>query len=257
MKTKKLFLAALIFSSLLILQSGCKKDKDEESKPPPANNVGGNGCEGITTVNHGGQIYNTVEIGNQCWLKENLNIGTRINDSQNQTNNQTIEKYCYDNNEANCDEYGGLYQWNEMMQYTTTQGTQGICPTGWHIPTDNEWKILEGTIDSQYGVGDTVWDHLCYREYDAGKKLKSTSGWISNGNGSDTYGLRALPGGYSKNDGYFSYIEEHAFFWSSTEYDSNHAWYRYLWSVESGVGRYYSTDNYGKGHGFSVRCLKD
>jgi len=77
-------------------------------------------CPGIPTVTYQGQVYNTVLIGSQCWLKENLNVGTMINGSQNQTNNSTIEKYCYDNDPANCDEYGGLYQWDEMMQYTTT-----------------------------------------------------------------------------------------------------------------------------------------
>jgi hypothetical protein len=76
-------------------------------------------CDGISSILYSGQIYNTVAIGYQCWLKENLNIGTRINGSQNQTDNGIIEKYCYDDNESNCDEYGGLYQWDEMMQYTT------------------------------------------------------------------------------------------------------------------------------------------
>ena len=85
-----------------------------------------------------GQIYNTVQIGTQCWMAENMNIGTRINGSGDQTNNGTIEKYCYDDNEANCDTNGGLYQWNEMMQYTTMEGAQGICPAGWHIATDAE-----------------------------------------------------------------------------------------------------------------------
>ena len=61
---------------------------------------------------------------------------------QEMTNNGIIEKYCYDNDPVNCATYGGLYQWDEMMQYTTQQGTQGICPAGWHLPTDAEWTIL-------------------------------------------------------------------------------------------------------------------
>jgi uncharacterized protein (TIGR02145 family) len=77
-----------------------------------------------------------------------------INVSQYQSNNSIIEKYCYDNNLDSCTKYGGLYQWNEIMQYTTQQGVQGICPTGWHLPTDEEWKVLEGAADSQYGIGD-------------------------------------------------------------------------------------------------------
>jgi len=83
------------------------------SATPPA----GLPCPGMPTVVYGGQTYNTVQIGTQCWLKENLNIGTKIPGTQNQANNGTIEKYCYNNDEANCAIYGGLYQWNEMMQY--------------------------------------------------------------------------------------------------------------------------------------------
>ncbi|MCD4680222.1 MAG: hypothetical protein K8S00_07525, partial [Bacteroidales bacterium] len=88
-----------------------------------------------------GQAYNTVQIGDQCWMAENLNIGERISSSMNQTNNGVIEKYCI-NNPGNCDEYGGFYQWNEMMEYSTIAGSQGICPNGWHVPTYDEWTIL-------------------------------------------------------------------------------------------------------------------
>ena len=90
-----------------------------------------------------GKIYGTVQIGSQCWMSENLNIGTRINSGVIMTDNDTIEKYCYDNLEANCDTSGGLYRWDEMMQYVTTDSTQGICPKGWHLPGDEEWKTLE------------------------------------------------------------------------------------------------------------------
>jgi uncharacterized protein (TIGR02145 family) len=142
-----------------------------------------------------GNVYNTVLIGTQCWMKENLKVGTMINGGQKQTNNGIIEKYCYNNNTANCDIYGGLYQWDEMMGYSATPGVQGICPPDWHIPTDDEWKILEGTVDSQYGVGHSIWNNDGLRGFDAGKNLKSTSGWSSGGNGTDLYGFGALPGG--------------------------------------------------------------
>ena len=75
-------------------------------------------------------------------MAENLNVGTRISGSSNQTNNSIIEKYCYDDLEANCNTYGGLYQWDEAMQYSATEGVKGICPTGWHLPTDAEWTTL-------------------------------------------------------------------------------------------------------------------
>ncbi|MBK7631804.1 MAG: hypothetical protein IPJ23_14080 [Ignavibacteriales bacterium] len=81
-----------------------------------------------------GKTYGTVLIGTQCWMKENLNVGTMIQGNSNQSNNGVKEKYCYNNDTANCSIYGGLYQWNEAMQYVTTEGARGICPEGW-IPT--------------------------------------------------------------------------------------------------------------------------
>jgi uncharacterized protein (TIGR02145 family) len=159
-----------------------------------------------TAVSHGGKNYQTVQIGTQCWFKENLNIGTRINGSQDQTNNGVIEKYCYDDNEANCNTYGGLYQWDELMQYVTTQGAKGLCPDGWHIPTDAEWTTL-----TTYPGGESV----------AGGKMKSTSGWYNNGNGSNSSGFTALPGGRS--------------------YDDDNL----------------SRDDYDKTYGRSCRCLQD
>jgi hypothetical protein len=93
-----------------------------------------------------GKKYATIKIGTQCWMAENLNVGTRITGdvwpSQN-TPTEIIEKYCYDDQESNCDIYGGMYTWNELMQYSTTEGVQGICPEGWHLPTDAEWCVLE------------------------------------------------------------------------------------------------------------------
>ena len=211
-------------------------------------------CPGIPTVTYEGQVYNTVLIGEQCWLKENLNIGTLINGTEEMTDNGIIEKYCYDNNNtANCDEYGGLYQWNEMMQYVTTEGTQGICPAGWHIPTDDEIKILEGTIDSQYPVGDPIWNNTGFRGYDAGLNLKSTSGWNYNLNGLDVFGFTGLPGGLRYTNGDFYYVGENTYFWSSTENNNYNAWYRSLNCYSYGVNR----DDTGKDFGLSVRCLKD
>ncbi|MCD4736058.1 MAG: T9SS type A sorting domain-containing protein [Bacteroidales bacterium] len=131
-------------------------------------------CPGLPTFTYEQQLYYTVQIGGQCWMKENLNVGIKISGSQSSTNNGTIEKYCHNNSTANCDIYGALYQWNEMMQYTSDTTAQGICPEGWHIPTDHEWKVLEGTVDSQYGVGDPEWNGELWRGFDAGGNLKET-----------------------------------------------------------------------------------
>ena len=92
------------------------------------------------------QSYGTVLIGDQCWMAKNLNVGTMTGGTVNQTDNGTIEKYCYANNPANCETYGGLYQWNEAMQYSTTPAAQGICAMGWHIPTHDEFTTLERAV---------------------------------------------------------------------------------------------------------------
>jgi hypothetical protein len=81
-------------------------------------------------IDHDGHKYPTVQIGIQTWMAENLNVGTLINDTTSANNNGILEKYCYEDNESNCDVYGGLYQWNELMNYDTTPGIQGICPPG-------------------------------------------------------------------------------------------------------------------------------
>ena len=128
------------------------------------------------TVTYAGRIYNTVLVGTQCWLKENLDIGTRIDGSQNQTNNGMIEKYCYADNPLNCDTYGGLYQWDEAMQYVTTQGAQGICPPGWHIPTLAEFQTLSSAVS-----GD-------------GNALKRQDQGSGSGQGTNTSGFFVLRG---------------------------------------------------------------
>jgi len=197
--------------------------------------------------------YATILIGTQCWMAENLNVGTRINGNSNQTDNGIIEKYCYDDLESNCDIYGGLYQWDETMQYSMQQGVQGICPPGWHVPSDEEWKILEGTVDSQYGVGDSEWDATGWRGYDAGETLKSTNGWSYSGNGTDLYGFTALPGGYRGDTGSFNHLGNHGLWWSSTENNGSTTWTRNLHYGNVKVAR----NGRSKTDGYSLRCLKD
>ena len=205
------------------------------------------------TINYSGQVYNTVLIGTQCWFKENLNIGIRINGNQNQTDNSQTEKYCYADDENNCDTYGGLYQWDEMMEYSTMQGAQGICPTDWHIPTDNEWKILEGTVDSQYGVGDAEWDGMGARGFDVGYNLKSTDVWQSNGAGSDAFGFTALPGGYTNETGFFNTMGSYGFWWTSSLDNSSDSFNRMLWYDSYLSSRAPSSFE----HGYSIRCIKN
>ena len=220
-------------------------------------------CPGTPTVTYEGQVYNTVLIGSQCWLKENLNAGSRIDASISQTNNPTIEKYCYDNLESNCNIYGGMYQWDEMMAYSTTPGAQGICPSGWHIPTDQEWKTLEGNVDNTYGVGDPQWDLTSWRGDDVGGGLKdtTTTHWNSpNSGATNSSGFTALPGGfYHSGSDIFFYIHEYQYFWTSKDdnggvFGSTFAWFRTLRYDGTTIYRH---GNQLKAYGTYVRCLKD
>lgn len=210
-------------------------------------------CPGTPTVEYEGQVYNTIQIFSQCWLKENLNVGVMIPVEQDMTDNDTIEKYCYDNDPTNCDHYGGLYQWDETMQYSVLLEAQGICPQGWHLPTDEEWKVLAGAADSQFGIGDQIWDEIGSRGFDAGTNLKTISGWLYGGNGTDIFGFSGLPGGYSwlgifYNDGF------HGDYWSTLKYGWDEVWFIKLLYNNPRVFRF---NDYGKEVGFSVRCVRN
>ena len=165
----------------------------------------------------------------------------RIIGSANQTNNGIIEKYCYNNDDANCAIYGGLYQWDEAMQYVTTEGTQGICPIGWHLPTDAEWTLL--TI---FLGGESI----------AGGKMKEagTAHWYAPNTGAtNSSGFTALGSGYRNNSGNFYNLKYDEIFWSSSQADATTAWYRYLVYNYESEGRY----NDYKTNGISCRCVKD
>ena len=200
-------------------------------------------CPGLPTVLYEGKTYHTLLIGTQCWLRENLNIGTRVNLEISQSDNGIIEKYCYNDDENNCNIYGGLYQWNEMMQYTTTVGAQGICPAGWHIPYQEDWNILVDFIGG-YQI--------------AGKKLKSTGTleagtglWHIPNSGTNDYCFTAHPAGQRANAyaslGYFTW------YWESEQLTSIEAIYVALNNYMDEMGNYYMYKSYG----LSVRCLKD
>jgi len=188
-----------------------------------------------------GNNYPVVGIGTQVWMAQNLNIGTRINGSDEQTDNQVIEKYCYDDLESNCDVYGGLYQWDEMMQYVTTEGTQGICPAGWHVPTDGEWIELTNYLGGEGVAGGMM-------------KESGITHWSSPNTGAtNSSGFTALPGGARDYDGSFNGITYNAYFWSSTVSSFTNSWYWFLYyEFEFLCG--YPGD---KTHGFSCRCMKD
>ncbi len=198
-------------------------------------------CGDTYTDERDGQNYHTVQIDDQCWMKENLNIGQMILTPANPSNNETIEKYCYDNEIENCDEYGGLYMWNEMMNYTSDEITQGICPDGWHIPTTDEWATL-----TNYLGGLEV----------AGGKLKEIgmAHWqYPNTGGTNTSGFTGLPAGNIA-FGNFTSLYLNALFWSSSQSFGGNAWTRGLVFQNAAVAPApLNKENYG----ISVRCIKD
>ena len=195
-----------------------------------------------------GQVYKTVQIGEQVWIAQNLNLETEIS-------------WCgggSDIAEGDCAIYGRLYTWAAAIDSvklandvknpldcghgktcTLPDTVCGICPPGWHLPTDTEWENLFTAVGGRST---------------AGKALKSQTGWYNNGNGTDAFGFSALPAGDSDNDN--EEVSEggtNADFWSSTEDSSNSAYDMYLYY---GYERA-SSDNLHKSHGFSVRCVKD
>ena len=230
--------------------------------------VGGGGFTcGISTVTDvDGNEYNTVLIGDQCWMAENLNTGVHINASTAQTDNDIIEKYCYNNSEVNCDTYGGLYQWNEVMQYSTTPGVvQGICPTDWHVPSDSEWtELVDYVVNQGYPNN---WDdpNGASNALKSCRQVNSPLGgdcatsehprWnVSDFHyGFDVFGFSALPGGGTIGNNFFILIGELGDWWSSTENEAHNVW---------GIGMYYSdgsvsSSSLNKTSGYSVRCVKD
>jgi uncharacterized protein (TIGR02145 family) len=189
-----------------------------------------------------GKVYHTILIGSQCWMKENLDAGTMILNSVLPANNGTIEKYCYQNDVNNCTVYGGLYKWDEMMNYSVTEGTQGICPADWHVATDGEW-----TAASNLWGGESI----------AGGKMKEsgTTHWNApNTDATNESGMTTLPGGYLTTDnGTFSNLHTNGNWWVSTQWDVAQAWDRGMYHDNATIVRNYNQKSYS----FSVRCVKN
>ena len=204
----------------------------------------------VACIDSDGNRYTTVHtaIGTssaQTWMAENLKVGVRINVAQSQANNGIIEHFCYGDNDNNCLVYGGLYQWNEMMQYADTLGViKGICPDGWHIPTINEWSVLVTFLG-----GTEI----------AGSKLKEIGNahWLSpNNDATNECGFTALPAGWfdSVFANGFSDIGAHACFWTSLSKSGIFIDYYYL-DLSKDWYFVYVLENPPRWDGYSVRCI--
>ncbi|MCF8403891.1 MAG: hypothetical protein K9H58_08100 [Bacteroidales bacterium] len=216
---------------------------------------GSQACGGAIIDDRDGQSYSTVQIGDQCWMAENLKIGSMVLNTTTMTDNGTIEKYCYGNVESSCEEWGGLYQWQEAMAYTNIEGAQGICPNGWHLPTDNEWCTLENYLDPTISCVQTG-----ARGVDGGGKLKEagTSHWNEpNSGATNSSGFSAIPGGYKRftsGNFNFEFLGDYGFWWTSTlRIAYPQSYMRHLFFDSPQIRR----DYIAWGWGFSVRCVKD
>lgn len=202
---------------------------------------------GILMDTRDNNAYTTVIIDDKIWLADNLRYeisGKEITNNSTWSNNNTYDGWRYfDNDKTTYSAYGVLYQW---------EAAKIACPSGWHLPSDDEWKTLEIFL----GMSQSVADERGYRGTDEGKKLKSTSGWYSGGNGTNVYGFDANGGGYGYSDGRFtSPFYQSAGFWSSSQYlsYSTDAIVRFLHAGEDKINSNY----YSNRSGLSVRCLKD
>ena len=185
-------------------------------------------------------MENTIKIGNQVWTSKNLDVETYRNgdvipqvQDQNAWANLKTGAWCYYKNKtSNGKKYGKLYNWYAVND------KRGLAPKGFHIPSDAEWTIL-----TDYLGGEEV----------VGTEMKSSTGWDSNGNGTNSSGFAGFPGGVRYNNGAFGDIGRGGYWWSATENSSGYAWYRAL-SYDNGLV-YRGNDH--RHYAFSVRCLGD
>ncbi len=222
---KKLKITTLVYCLILAINScGIEKEDQPETQPPVDSVI-------VTTLKE-------VTIGNQVWTSKNLDVSTYRNgddiplvEDAEKWKNLTTGAWCYyENKTGKGSTYGKLYNWYAVND------PRGLAPKGYHIPTDAEWTIL-----------------TTYLGTDAAAKMKSTTGWKEDGNGTNESGFAGLPGGYRDGNGFFASIGASGYWWSSSEDGSSNALCRYLYNSNGNVNRNYNDKLYG----FSVRCLRD
>ena len=199
-------------------------------------------------ISHEGYDYSTVQIGDQCWFAENCRYLPVVSpSSEGNTTDPYYYVYGYQGTDvitaqaqATYSTYGVLYNWPAVME-------PGICPSNWHIPTDLEWQTMEIALGmSASDASSTGW-----RGTDQGSQMKSTIGWNSGGNGSNSSGLTALPGGYRDSGGFY-YDGVYGNWWSASE-SGSYSWRRGLGSSNDIVYR----SNVSRSEGFSARCVRN
>lgn len=180
-----------------------------------------------------GNVYSTVVIGEQTWMQQNLRITVDPDSIQ-------VTSYTYSLNESYAATYGRLYTWDVAMNGSVSEKARGLCPAGWHIPSDEEWKILEMYLGMTRTEADLV---NVWRGQGVGTKL-------GKGGGS---GYEALYAGRRASSGGYSLLDQYEYIWTSTE-SGSYAWRRCLDKSQTTSGRF---NTFPKSYGFSVRCIKD
>ena len=228
----------LALAALAVIAVGCAKTavrKDVDTVQTAAAAASTDTVGGTFTDSRDAKTYRMVRIGKLTWMAENLNF---VTDSS----------ACYKNADSNCTKYGRLYNWDDAMK---------ACPAPWRVPSDEDWDSLTVAAGGQRvedGYGSYYWKF-------AGKKLKSTTGWVGldddgssvSGNGTDDFGFSALPGGNRWSDGSFHDAGNGGYWWSATENAATYARSRSMYYYDGSVS---SVWNY-KAHMFSLRCVRD
>ena len=214
----------------ILVASSCKKDYKIGNTPSPNNTQ-------TLTDSRDGNVYKYVKIGDQYWMAENLKyLPSVVGPSTGSSSIPYYYVYGYNGTNvssakasSNYATYGVLYNWTAACS---------SCPNGWHLPSDAEWTELTDFVGGANN---------------AGTKLKATSGWKFDGNGTDDFGFTALPCGYRHSGGIFDFIDSNGNWWSATEGNEAGAWGRGMYWGLSDVSGVYAT----KEAGFSVRCVRD
>jgi uncharacterized protein (TIGR02145 family) len=228
----QVYITILIMFSALTTISCEKENKPLFTLDQPVTDIDGN-------------VYNTIKINNQIWMAENLKtkkynngdlIGTTIPPNSDISNEPSPKyEWAYDGNESNMTIYGLLYTWYSVND------DRKLCPTGWHVPTDTEWKIL-----TEFLGGDSI----------AGGKLKQTGTtyyFAPNLGATNESGFTALPSGLRYATGVFYSLGDGPIWWTSTEFDNNNAIFRSLGYSGIAIRR----DYFPKNNGMAIRCIKD
>lgn len=257
-----------IFISVLLFAS-CEKKQEKDTQSIDWENVIEGEVQANAVIDIDGKSYSAVKIGEQVWMAENLAYLPRVDDNSTFAGSTDARYgvYGYDGNNVNLSKaednystYGVLYNWYAAMAGRSSRndipsGVQGICPTGWHLPSDAEWIVLEMTL----GVPQKEANYIGWRGTNEGSKLAGYSDLWNNGDLKNnpefgTSGYSALPGGGRwYRDGTSLNQSNNGYWWSSTQNNSTDAYCRYLHEYGSTINRYGSN----KSNGFSVRCVMD